>query len=130
MNEWLTPLEDVASGKEWSVCEALLTFHAISDEACAGLGVALDRSDGEGCVYRSRGRELLARTGSLARIPPHLLRVLTKMRTPPRGTSLRSFSRYAFGVHRCPDFEVEELTIFTGWAEGIAEALAFAPECT
>ena len=49
------------------MCEALLTLHAIADEACAGLGVALDKSDGKGCVYRARGRELLARTGSLAR---------------------------------------------------------------
>ena len=32
--------------------------------------MALDRSDGEGCGYRARGRELLARTGSLARIAP------------------------------------------------------------
>ena len=50
------------------MCDALLTLHAIADEACAGLGIALDRSDGKGCLYRARGRELLARTGSLARI--------------------------------------------------------------
>ena len=79
------PLEDIASGKDWRICEALLTLHAIADEACAGLGIALDRSDGEGCVYR-RGHELLATTGSLARIQPHFLRVLPKVRTPPKGT--------------------------------------------
>ena len=58
------------------VCEALLTLHAIADEACAGLFVALDRSDGEGCCYRARGRELLARAGSLARMPSRFVRVL------------------------------------------------------
>jgi hypothetical protein len=89
------PLEDLAEGRDWRMCEALLTLHAISDEACAGLGMALGRSDGKGCIYRARGRELLARTGSLARIPSHLVRVLPKVRTPPNGTSLRSFSRYA-----------------------------------
>ena len=83
------------SGKDWRMCEALLTLHAIADEACAGLGVALDRSDGKGCVYRARGRELLARTGSLARIKSCFVRVLPKLRTPANGTSLRSFSRYA-----------------------------------
>ena len=73
-----TPLEQVADGGHWRVCEALLTLHAVADEACAGLFVALDRSDGQGCRYRARGREVLARTGSLARIRPQLLRVLPK----------------------------------------------------
>ena len=90
-----TPLEDLAEGRDWQMCEALLTLHAIADEACAGLGMALDRSDGKGCLYRARGRELLARTGSLARIQSHSLRVLPKVCTPPNGTSFRSFSRYA-----------------------------------
>jgi hypothetical protein len=100
--EWLvfserihTPLECLAEGHDWRMCEALLTLHAIADEACAGLGIALSRFGGKGCVYRARGRELLARTGSLARIPSHSLRVLPKVRTPPNGTSIRSFSRYA-----------------------------------
>jgi hypothetical protein len=85
-------LEALAEGRDWHVCEALLTLHAIADEACAGLFVALDRSDGEGCLYRARGRELLARTGSLARMHPRFVRVLPKIRTPP---GRPSFSRYA-----------------------------------
>ena len=93
------PLADLVEAREWRVCEALLTLHAIADEACAGLGVALDAANGGGFVYRARGRELLANTGSLARIPAHLLRVLPRLRTPPNGTSLRSLSRYA-SVHR------------------------------
>ena len=89
------PLEDLAAGRDWRMCEAVLTLHAIADEACAGLGIPLERYDGKGCLYRARGREFLARTGSLARIPAQSLRVLPKVRTPPNGTSLRSFSRYA-----------------------------------
>src|SRR5262245_48579413 len=89
------PLEHLTEGHDWRMCEALLTLHAIADEACAGLGIALDRSDGKGCIYRARGRELLARKGTMSRVPPHLLRVLPKVRTPPNGTSLRAFSRYA-----------------------------------
>jgi hypothetical protein len=99
------PLEDLAEGRDWRMCEALLTLHAIADEACAGLGVALDRSDGKGCSYRARGRELLVRTGSIARFHTHLVRVLPRIRTPPSGTSWRSFSRYACihhaGVETC-----------------------------
>ena len=86
-------LEHLADGRDWRVCEALLTLHAIADEACAGLFVALDRSDGDGCIYRARGRELLARAGCLSRIHSHFVRVLPKIRTPPTGAA--SFSRYA-----------------------------------
>jgi hypothetical protein len=87
------PIEELALGREHHVCEALLTLHAIADEACAGLGVAVDSANGDGCVYRARGRELLARTGSLARIDGRLLRVLPKVITPPTGRL--AFSRYA-----------------------------------
>jgi hypothetical protein len=89
------PLDELAEGYDWRMCEALLTLHAIADEACAGLGVSLDGTDSRACVYRAHGRELLARTGSLARIPTHSLRVLPKVRTQSDGTSLRSLSRYA-----------------------------------
>src|SRR5262249_9783866 len=76
------PLEQLAQGQDWPICEALLILHTIADEACAGLFAALDRSDGRGFLYRARGRELLARTGSLARIPSRLVRVLPKGTTP------------------------------------------------
>jgi hypothetical protein len=88
-----SPLDDLAEGRDLRLCESLLTLHAVADEACAGLGVALDTSDAVACVYRARGRELLTRTGSMARVDPHLLRVLPKVRTPPTGRP--AFSRYA-----------------------------------
>ncbi|HEX8855383.1 MAG TPA: hypothetical protein VF752_07255 [Thermoleophilaceae bacterium] len=87
------PLEDLAEGRDWRVCEALLTMHAIADEACAGLGSATAGANGRGAAYRARARELLATTGSLARFPPRLVRVLPKIRTPPTGRA--SFARYA-----------------------------------
>jgi len=87
------PLEHLAKGLDAPVCEAMLTLHAIADEACAGLGIALETSEGEGCVYRARGRELLARTGSLARLQSLSVRVLPKVRTLQNGASFRSLSR-------------------------------------
>jgi hypothetical protein len=100
-----TPLEQLTEARDWRLCEALLTLHAIADEACAGLGVALTASDGNASVYRARARELLARTGTLARIPTHLVRVLPKVRTSPSGSSSRALSRYACvhgpGVEAC-----------------------------
>jgi hypothetical protein len=87
------PLERLAAGDDPRLSEALMTLHAVADEACAGLGVALDSSDALGCVYRARGRELLARTGSLARISTRFLRVFPKVSTAPLGRP--AFSRYA-----------------------------------
>jgi hypothetical protein len=89
------PLANLTDGRDWRMFEALVTLHAVADEACAGLGVALDRSEGHGCLYRARGRELLARTGSLARIDSQLVRVLPKVRTPLSDTNISSLSRYA-----------------------------------
>jgi hypothetical protein len=88
-----TPLSQLSDGHDWRLCEALLTIHAIADEACAVLFIAADGLIEPASVYRARSRELLARTGSLARIDTHLLRVLPKVRTPPTGRA--SFSRYA-----------------------------------
>jgi hypothetical protein len=97
------PLEHLAQGLDPSLCVALLTLHATADEACAGLGVALDTSDAMASVYRARGREQLVRTGSIARVDPRLLRVLPKVRTPPTGRP--AFSRYACvqgpGIRAC-----------------------------
>ena len=90
-----TPLSDLTEARDWRLCEALLTLHAIADEACAGLGIALHTAGADGLRYRARGRELLARTGSLARIPAHLIRVLPKVGTPAAGSSARVLSRYA-----------------------------------
>ena len=91
-----TPLEDLSTGADWDLCAALLTLHAIADEACAGLGVALAASNPLGCGYRGRARELLAQRGTLARISQDAMLVLPKVRTPTApGTSIRSMSRYA-----------------------------------
>jgi len=99
--EWLIllveaarPLEDLANGQAWRLCEALLTLHALADEACAGMGVSVHVPATTGWKTRARAGELLARRGSLARIPRDRLRVLPKVRTADGGISFRSLSRY------------------------------------
>jgi hypothetical protein len=87
-------LDDVADGVAWPVCEALLTLLAVSDEACAGVAAVVDPSRTSGARLRVRADELLARTGSLSRLPTYRMRVLPKVRTPPGGISFRSLSRY------------------------------------
>jgi hypothetical protein len=100
--EWATlraragaPLSDLTEARDWRLVVALLTLHAIADEACAGLGVARNAAGADGVRYRTWARELLARTGSLARIPARLIRVLPKAGTPASGSSARVLSRYA-----------------------------------
>ncbi|HEV7210478.1 MAG TPA: hypothetical protein VGN47_02050 [Blastococcus sp.] len=99
-----TPLHDIAEGHEWAVCAALLVLLAAADEACAGIAAAVDPVKAAGYRFRARAGELLARTGSLARIPRDRVGVLPKARTPPGGISFRSLSRYL--CLRGPDVDV------------------------
>src|SRR5215472_12266495 len=89
-----TSLDELATGRAWRVCQALLTLHAIADEACAGTGVAVADVPRVGHRFRGRARELLARTGTLSRISRQRLRVLPRVRNAVGGPSIRSLSRY------------------------------------
>jgi hypothetical protein len=89
-----TSLDELATGRAWRICQALLTLHAIADEACAGTGVAVADVPRDGTRFRARARELLARTGTLSRISRQRLRVLPRVRNPAGGPSIRSLSRY------------------------------------
>src|SRR6516162_2832125 len=89
-----TSLDELATGRAWRVCQALLTLHAIADEACAGTGPAVADVPRDGTRFRGRARELLARTGTLSRISRQRLRVLPRVRNPIGGPSIRSLSRY------------------------------------
>src|SRR5262249_36458718 len=89
-----TTLDELATGRAWRVCQALLTLHAIADEACAGTGVAVADVPRDGHRFRARARELLARTGTLSRISRQRLRGLPRVRNSVGGPSIRSLSRY------------------------------------
>src|SRR5215471_7926841 len=89
-----TALEDLATGRAWRICQALITLHAIADEACAGTGVTVAGVPRAGTRFRARARELLARTGTLSLISRQRLRVLPCVRNPVGGPSIRSLSRY------------------------------------
>jgi hypothetical protein len=88
-----TPVADVAEGRPWPLCEAALALHAIADEASAGCaGGRL--TEGHGLGFRARAREMLARTGSMARLPRDRVAQLPKSRTTSVGITHRSLSRY------------------------------------
>jgi hypothetical protein len=98
-----TTLDELATGSAWRICQALITLHAIADEACAGAGVAVADVPPDGHRFRARAGELLARTGTLSRISRQLLRVLPRVRNPVGGPSIRSLSRYVCVQH--PDVD-------------------------
>src|SRR5262249_29299529 len=89
-----TTLDELATGRAWRLCQALLTLHAVADEACAGTGVAVADVPRDGQRFRARARELLARTGTLSRISRQRLRVLPRVRNTVGGPSIRSLARY------------------------------------
>ncbi|HEX2850163.1 MAG TPA: hypothetical protein VHN98_06410 [Acidimicrobiales bacterium] len=89
-----TAVADLACGRPWAVCDAVLTLHAIADEAAAG-AVAGRRRPRTAGSHTARAFELLARTGSMARLPADRVAHLPKARTTPVGMTHRSLSRYS-----------------------------------
>jgi hypothetical protein len=86
------PMTRIASGDEWEVCEALLTLHALADEACAGLGV--HEPTPEGTALEERAWAMLTARGSLSRLPPRRVSIVPKTNFAARGITIRSMSRY------------------------------------
>lgn len=84
-------LSSVPSQVAWELTQALLTLHAIADEACAGL--AADAPD-EPSAFERRAWRVLEEHGSLARISPSRIRILPKTHFATRGITIRSLSRY------------------------------------
>jgi hypothetical protein len=81
----LDGLEDQA---HWAVVVAILSLHALADEACVGAGLH-DRTP-----LQRQAAERLAATGTLARFAPGRVRVLPKLRPPESGITLRSLSHH------------------------------------
>jgi hypothetical protein len=92
------PLDDLTRGDPWNVCEAIITLHALADEACSSLN-AFDGGDGAG--FAQRAWAMLEREGSLSRFPPSQIRVLPKTHVPPGGITVRSLARY-LSTHTSP----------------------------
>ena len=90
-----TPLDVFADGEPWRLCEAVLLLHSIADEASAGRAAGAGLPPGASGLGLARGRELLVRTGSIARLPADRVSQLPKVRTSPVGITHRSLSRYS-----------------------------------
>ena len=86
------PLADVRSGAAWELCEALLTLHAIADEACAT--VASSGRHAPPSSFDGRAWGMLQAEGSLSRLSPTRVRIVPKTNFSARGITIRSLSRY------------------------------------
>jgi hypothetical protein len=85
------PLDQIRSGEAWEATAALLTLHAIADEACARV-TSHHRSAGS--TFETRAWKLLQEHGSLARLSPSRVRIVPKAHLSGRGITIRSLSRY------------------------------------
>jgi hypothetical protein len=88
-----TPVAEIACGRPWPMCEAVLLLNAIADEASAGCGGA-GRGPAASAIHRARAQELLVRTGTMSRLPVERVALLPKTRTTQVGMTHRSLSRY------------------------------------
>jgi hypothetical protein len=85
----------------------------VADQATSD-GIIDQSPDGAALAFRARTRELLARTGSMARVPPSRLRVLPKYRTRSGGITSRSISRYSSVVGSAIDVDVSQVGARSG----------------
>ncbi|HEX5915126.1 MAG TPA: hypothetical protein VFY54_18570, partial [Rubrobacter sp.] len=92
------PLAILSRGDLWDVCEAIITLHALADEACWSLN-AFDGDDKS--AFAERAWAMLEGEGSLSRFPPSQVRVLPKTHVPPGGITVRSLARY-LSAHTSP----------------------------
>lgn len=82
------PLAALENAANWNLVVAILSLHALADEACDGAGL---RSDTD---VQRLASERLATSGTLARLSPDRVRVLPKLRPPESGITLRSLSHH------------------------------------
>ena len=85
------PLAQIRSGEAWDATEALLTLHALADEACANVAYQHRWTDS---TFEARAWKLLQEHGSLARLSPSRVRIVPKAHLSGRGITIRSLSRY------------------------------------
>lgn len=86
-----TPLSVLRRGEDGPLLRALLTLHAMADEACRGLSSSQPVPEAS---FESRAWDLLKTRGSLAHIEPTRVRITPKTQLTSRGITIRSLSRY------------------------------------
>lgn len=108
------PLGSLRAGSAVEVTDALITLHAMADEACRGLASS-PRGGAPGLLER-RAWSLLERRGSVSRINPARIRITPKTHFAVKGITIRSFSRYLALNYEAVEVGWRRL-LRAGWAE-------------
>jgi len=82
-------LADLGEPDRWQLLTAIVSLHAMADEACAGVGVVAERET----ALHLLATTFLTDRGSLSRLPQDRVRILPKLRVPESGITIRSLSR-------------------------------------
>jgi hypothetical protein len=110
------PLAGLRRGGQPELCEALLTLHAVADEAHR---VLAEPAAGGRDAFAARARTMLAERGSLSHLDRDRIRVLPKSQLTNRGLTIRSFSRYVALSYEAVDLEWNMVEVGDGsWVEG------------
>lgn len=86
-----TKLSALRRGEDCPLLKALLTLHAMADEACSGLSAHRPPQEDS---FEARAWAMLRTRGSLAHVEPTRVRVTPKTQLAGRGITIRSLSRY------------------------------------
>ena len=81
-------LDSLDDKDSWQVASAILTLHAMADEACVGAGRQTDS------WLQQVALSALEETGSMSNLPADRVRVLPKLRPPDSGITVRSISHH------------------------------------
>lgn len=81
-------LDDLDAAAHWQITTAILTLHAMADEAGEGAGLRTDTQ------FHKDAIQTLEQNGSLARLAVDRVRILPKLRAPDSGITLRSISHH------------------------------------
>ena len=85
-------MADLRPEDPWELWPALITLHALADEASAGL--AGSTGDAASAPFEHRALAMLSERGTLSRISSDRIKVLPKTHFTVRGITMRSLSRY------------------------------------
>lgn len=107
------PLHSLRRGEAHQVAVALLTLHAVADEACSGLAGPWFRIGS--ASFEHRAWRLMDEQGSLARLSPARVRIIPKTQFSMRGITIRSLSRYLALVYEAVDIRWRRIEAGTRW---------------
>lgn len=98
-----TSLSAVRQGEPWELCQALLSLHAIADEACTGLASMKEPTPEDS--FETKAWSLLADNHSLSRLSPARVRITPKSQVTGSGITIRSLSRHLALCYESVDVE-------------------------